>query len=470
MNQMPAGIIARLFRTSTRLALIVTVESCRCSAPKTRDNLLAAIALPMADHACHAVPLTLWDLSSPTLLDALPSPIPNASWKSLRDHLLPNGVAGNVHAYTSETGLFPFFSPGVFGVLGSSGSPDIVPRPPADLQAPIGTVLSRMKCMAASCTGRGGSFTYYSARMAEVRAGRLVQAVHSPVGEALGSYALAVAPRTGTTALAHVWLGSTAACTPLHYDAAANVLTQVLGEKIVTLYPPEAVAAAGLMPWASTLQRSARTGWDGVASARAAIGGHVARIFRLAPGDALLIPAYWLHHVCAVGESNANGSTPSLSVSLWAESAAQLEARALLAEPLPAALTGRYSDEDHIAIVTRLFVLISGRYANAAAAALRSRYAGLQKRSDHSIIVCSRNRNVLDEEGSKMWLMRASRALAAQVSTAARIIVIANWAEEALLRALRMSRAPPAAAYRRALQQASLANTVLACFQHKNIE
>lgn len=464
----------RLLRIFSRLALIATVKCCVCSVPHTRDVVLAAIASPMVNHACHAKPLTLWDLPSPTLLDALPSPIQNASWESLGGQLLPNGIAGTLHAYTTKTGIFPFFSPGIFGVLNASGSPSYVPRPPADLEAPVRTVVSRMSCVAANCTGHpdGGSFTYYSARMAEVRAGRLVQAVSSPVGAALGSYALSTAPSSGMTALAHVWLGSPGACTPLHYDAAANVLTQVLGEKIVTLYPPEAAAASGLMPWASTLQRSARAGWDGVAAARASIGGHAAHTFRLTPGDALFIPAYWLHHVCAVSEATI-GSTPSLSVSLWAESAAQLEARALLAEPLPStALTGRYSDHDRIAVVTRLFYVLSGRYANAAADTLRSRYASLQDRSNVIIMSCSRYRHeegsALEEAGSKMWLKRASGALAAQVSTAARIIVIANWAEEALLRALRMSRSQPAAANRRAPHQASLANAVMACFQQEN--
>ena len=126
---------------------------------------------------------------------------------------------------------------------------------------------------------------------------------------------------------AQAWLGPSGTYTPLHCDAAHNVLAQVVGVKRVRLLPPGAAphvyAAPPPLQNTSLLPRAAlrQHGRSGGGSDASAVSDAAAAfpLLRqcplplqevvLAPGDALFIPRGWWHEVEAL--------TPSFSVSFW---------------------------------------------------------------------------------------------------------------------------------------------------------
>jgi hypothetical protein len=96
-----------------------------------------------------------------------------------------------------------------------------------------------------------------------------------------------------------LWLGPRGTSTKLHHDGTNNLFTQVLGEKLVRLVPPEllelAASANGYYARMSASEVEARH------------PGSVVEI-ELGPGDGLFIPVGWWHEVESL--------SPSLSLAL----------------------------------------------------------------------------------------------------------------------------------------------------------
>jgi hypothetical protein len=104
----------------------------------------------------------------------------------------------------------------------------------------------------------------------------------------------------------NVWLGPAGTVTPLHRDANANLLAQVVGRKRVILHHPDAhVYPRSTAPHTNASAADAEAPGDAFPDFPAAYD-----IVELGPGDALLIPVGWWHHVrCTAG--------PSLSLNYW---------------------------------------------------------------------------------------------------------------------------------------------------------
>jgi hypothetical protein len=104
----------------------------------------------------------------------------------------------------------------------------------------------------------------------------------------------------------NVWLGPAGTVTPLHRDPNANLLAQVVGRKRVILHHPDArVYPRSTAPHTNASAADAEAPGDAFPDFPPAC-----EIVELGPGDALLIPVGWWHHVrCTAG--------PSLSLNYW---------------------------------------------------------------------------------------------------------------------------------------------------------
>jgi len=87
-----------------------------------------------------------------------------------------------------------------------------------------------------------------------------------------------------------LWIGPAGTITPLHHDISNILFGQVEGRKRVTLVPPHYVDQ---FEWDNYYAYPAHPPFEHVPSVQA----------DLTPGDALLIPAGWLHHVEALEPS-----------------------------------------------------------------------------------------------------------------------------------------------------------------------
>ena len=462
---------------------------------------------------------SFWSLQTPTRLSSTsPLPLWTASQLEL---LLPPGVSAA--ALQSPGPLFPFraTSPAAIDSALNLSSAGLLPLLAAPVQLPVPQLFSSLAepssdepSSSSSRRSSTSTYTYYSAQFAQARSGRVERSVDSPVGQALAEHAAALSSASaGSAALqANLWLASAGSCTPLHYDATANHFSQLLGSKQLLLFPPAAATAARLLPFSSSLQRSALAGLDGsLAAGQQQLGGHEPLSFVLQAGQSLLIPAFWLHHVCS-------GPGLSASVSVWLETPEQLAGRSLLALPLPFPQHWRARQlVPGCLLLLRLLCSRGGGLGQegaqplhaATVAALRSRFtaplfssealaaaersgeaeaeaeaesAGSARQAGALHPVCGLPvaavaRQLLaqspSEPGSaelsvtaagaeltllaalnsssslEPWLAQAQAALAAHSSEAVKALVAANWLESALLRVLRLSSSSSIARMRR---------------------
>ena len=411
----------------------------------------AAISAPGGPAAASAAPPSFFfpapgsaAAAAPHVVAGLALPPALLALDALAAALLPTEL-GDAPLFASAQPLFPFFSPPAVdeAALSPRDRALLPPRPEREA-VPLARLAERLRGGGAAAGGGDGRYRYYSATVADVKHGEVVREVASAAGRALAAHAARVAP-LNATAQASVWLASRGACTPLHYDASDNVLSQLAGEKVITLYPPAAATAARLLPWASALQRSARAGLDGAAAAALPLGGHAATVVRLAAGESLFIPAYWLHHVCTAASASA-------SLSVWVtDSDAQRGARALLAAPLPP-MPDSWGRRERMRASAAIFGMVAGGFSGEASAALRSRYLAdgeaALSRSAAGDIAAAAECTLPEEKAAKLragaalapFLAAAERALRAQTSDAVRAIVVANWAENALMHILGVAR------------------------------
>eukprot|EP00900_Chrysochromulina_parva_P020445 jgi/Chrpa1/3033/Chrysochromulina_OHIO_Genome00014177-RA len=111
--------------------------------------------------------------------------------------------------------------------------------------------------------------------------------------------------RSGETTL---WLGTTGAHTPTHYDTYGNnVVAQICGVKRWRLHPP---SSAGL--WPSRVPYEESSVFADAPDADAPGGATV----ELQPGDVLFVPKHWWHRVSTPGTARGY----ALSVNTWLES------------------------------------------------------------------------------------------------------------------------------------------------------
>lgn len=118
----------------------------------------------------------------------------------------------------------------------------------------------------------------------------------------------------------HLWLGGEGVTTQLHFDLSHNAFVQLVGRKRFYLLPPAAAQAVYMHPLLHDRNRDSRVPWqpdvedpkpiDGFPSFNAIRKVLVADLL---PGDVLLVPAMWLHHVVSM-------ASPSISVNVWSES------------------------------------------------------------------------------------------------------------------------------------------------------
>ncbi|KAL1530170.1 hypothetical protein AB1Y20_001086 [Prymnesium parvum] len=137
------------------------------------------------------------------------------------------------------------------------------------------------------------------------------------------------APAGGVRPWLQLWAGTAAACTQAHYDVADNVFVQCSGTKEFLLYPPRAAEKMHFYPDAHPRARKAQLCVehpDLARHPRAAALPPPVRVV-LEPGDALFLPAFYIHHVTAL--------TPSVSLNVFSESAIKLAAGVPLALPPP---------------------------------------------------------------------------------------------------------------------------------------
>lgn len=350
--------------------------------------------------------------------------------------------------------MFPFVSPGIVA-HGSNLSHG------HKYKAPFSTFIDSLSPH--KPTGPS-TYRYYSAQVVEVSNGAVVRALPTALGRIIADHASTHLPKR--TGQANIWLSSPGSCTPLHYDATSNIFTQVVGGKVVVVCPPEALPFARLLPWASSLQRSARAGWDGtipadLASEPVEIGGVECTTQTLGPGDSLFIPPYFLHHVCTLLEG------PSVSLSLWAETPEQLAGRALVSGTPPFEPSwGRR--ERVMACLSLLPLLCGGELLPAVAKELHSRYGATKNEQppqckyratslDLARLFPSPLWNSSSEGGGDSgggisgqllstlpafaaWHTPLASALAAQHSDIIRTVLLANWLETALIKALNLTR------------------------------
>jgi HEPN domain-containing protein len=108
----------------------------------------------------------------------------------------------------------------------------------------------------------------------------------------------------------HLWLGPAGVTSPLHFDVAHNVFVQILGRKRFLLVDPAAAAQLDPFPPGSRHWNKSRLDLEsaeGAARLRAVASQTV--VAEVGPGDALLLPALWWHHVETL--------KASLSLSFW---------------------------------------------------------------------------------------------------------------------------------------------------------
>ena len=162
--------------------------------------------------------------------------------------------------------------------------------------------------------------------------------------ELIGALRQIGAGATTTLASAALWLGSGGSVTPLHYDTSHNVYVQLHGAKRFQLLPPSAAAKAHLYPSLhpgyrqSLLDISAPVlaGYNNSSSSGRAARATLelaasALTVTLWPGDALILPPYWLHSVEAL---TATGGGVA-SVACWFSAKDFLRTEEIYAVRLP---------------------------------------------------------------------------------------------------------------------------------------
>ena len=97
-----------------------------------------------------------------------------------------------------------------------------------------------------------------------------------------------------------LWVGSANSATQAHYDVADNVLVALHGTKRLRCWPPSAATELHVFPDAHPRARKSQVNFDQPDHARFPLFAELpppSLDVTLEPGEALLLPAFWFHHV-----------------------------------------------------------------------------------------------------------------------------------------------------------------------------
>ena len=159
-----------------------------------------------------------------------------------------------------------------------------------------------------------------------------------------------------------LWVGSANSATQAHYDVADNVLVALHGTKRLRCWPPGAAPQLHVFPDAHPRARKSQVNFDQPDHARFPLFAELpppSLDVTLEPGAALLLPAFWFHHVendplrfapgclsalgCMAVASHPEAEclllsvcSPSVSMNLFAPSAALLASQPIFAHRQPA--------------------------------------------------------------------------------------------------------------------------------------
>ncbi|HEY2180027.1 MAG TPA: cupin-like domain-containing protein, partial [Caulobacteraceae bacterium] len=147
---------------------------------------------------------------------------------------------------------------------------------------------------------------------------RVARSVEAPAGAVIAIQKMSLAdhapmvardnpaPLIAGDVAANLWLGGRVR-TQTHHDPDHNLACVVAGRRRFLLFPPEQVGALYIGPpdRAPPLSLVDPEAPDLVAFPRFAEAMRVARVAHLGPGDALLIPRLWWHHVTSLDPFNA---------------------------------------------------------------------------------------------------------------------------------------------------------------------
>ena len=165
---------------------------------------------------------------------------------------------------------------------------------------------------------------------------------------------------------ANLWMGTANVTSQAHYDGSTNMYVQIHGVKTFYLAPPESE-----FPLFPRLHESYRSVSDEHVRA-----DNMTLYARLEPGDLLLMPAYWYHHVVAeTGSISANFWCDSWTVqTMWlsrslpfpfeAEWLEHVDTRMVLSEMYAALVVGTYTGGDPGRTKDLLHGIYPDRYAS----------------------------------------------------------------------------------------------------------
>eukprot|EP00941_MAST-03F_sp_MAST-3F-sp1_P002131 g2131.t1 len=129
-----------------------------------------------------------------------------------------------------------------------------------------------------------------------------------------------------------IWIGGNGSTTQCHYDVSNNFFSQLHGRKRFRIWSPEHHFDLCVFPDAHIKARKSQLFIDNCLDS---IPEPMMDVV-LAPGDSLIIPAFFFHHVEAL--------EGGVSVNVFSESSAKLSAQAILAAPLPQVITDKNHD------------------------------------------------------------------------------------------------------------------------------
>ena len=222
---------------------------------------------------------------------------------------------------------------------------------------------------------RGPPFTYFTAPLTQLPDQMLTNA---PGWEGLAQSAtLAESDPRALRPWTQLWAASLGSVTQAHYDVADNVFVQLSGEKEFLLYPPSSVTSLHFFPDAHPRARKSMVNVcaiDRDLHPLAEMAPAPLRV-RLSPGDALAIPAFWVHHV-------TTASSGCISLNIFDESPLKLAASELLSHPLPLHASWDIELRRHgLAVAVRaLFDELGLSAAPLLSRLLQSRFAPLERR------------------------------------------------------------------------------------------
>lgn len=164
---------------------------------------------------------------------------------------------------------------------------------------------------------RRGPCTYFTAPVADIDGGGLLERASG--WEALATGAAEDDVRACRPWL-QLWAASAGACTQAHYDVADNVFIQLHGRKEFLVWPPQYHEALHLFPDSHPRSRKSMLRIEEPDLARHPLAVALPPPLRLVlePGDAITLPAFWIHHVTAL--------TECVSINVFSESPIKLAA------------------------------------------------------------------------------------------------------------------------------------------------